>query len=250
VLAVLLLVVTAGSAAGSTGPPPAGIVHSSTGAGLYAGNCASCHGPTGEGIDGNGRPGAGDIIGEGPSLRGVGAQAADFYLRTGYMPLRNPHTQPARSPILFSPHELELLIAYVASLAKGPPIPTPQPDRGNLASGLQLFTQHCAGCHQVVAAGGVVTGARVPPLAQATNRQIAEAVRIGPYVMPHFSQQAISDRQLDSIIRYVDYAKHPDDRGGWALGHVGPIPEGMVAWLIAGSALVGTCLLIGRRFGR
>jgi ubiquinol-cytochrome c reductase cytochrome c subunit len=65
--------------------------------------------------------------------------------------------------------------------------------------------------------------------------------------MPHFSERAISNAELDSIIRYVDYAKNPDDPGGWPLGHLGPIPEGIVAWLIAGAALVATCLVIGRR---
>jgi len=72
-------------------------------------------------------------------------------------------------------------------------------------------------------------------------------VRIGPYLMPTFSERAISSAQLDSIIRYVDYIKHPDDRGGWALGEIGPVPEGMVAWLVALVALVGTCLVIGKR---
>ena len=62
-----------------------------------------------------------------------------------------------------------------------------------------------------------------------------------------FSTKAISDRQLDSIIRYVQYAKHPDDRGGWSLGHVGPIPEGLVTWFLAASALVAVCLVIGKR---
>jgi ubiquinol-cytochrome c reductase cytochrome c subunit len=80
--------------------------------------------------------------------------------------------------------------------------------------------------------------------------QIAEAVRIGPYLMPKFPKSQISDSQLDSIIAYVEYAKHPDDRGGWNLGRIGPVPEGLVAWLIAAVALVGCCLTIGRRFQR
>jgi hypothetical protein len=40
--------------------------------------------------------------------------------------------------------------------------------------------------------------------------------------MPVFSKRQISDAELDSIVRYVEYVKHPDDRGGWALAHVGP----------------------------
>ena len=89
-----------------------------------------------------------------------------------------------------------------------------------------------------------------PSLHDATDAQIAEAVRIGPYVMPTFSQKAISDAQLDSIIRYVDYTKHPDDRGGWSLGHVGPIPEGLVTWFFGMTVLVAFCLVIGTRLRR
>jgi ubiquinol-cytochrome c reductase cytochrome c subunit len=86
-----------------------------------------------------------------------------------------------------------------------------------------------------------------PPLEEATPTQVAEAVRIGPYVMPRFSEKAITNRQLDSLIAYVQYAKHPDDRGGWAIGHIGPVPEGLVTWLIGAAALVLLCMIIGKR---
>jgi ubiquinol-cytochrome c reductase cytochrome c subunit len=62
-----------------------------------------------------------------------------------------------------------------------------------------------------------------------------------------FPTSQISDAQLDSIVAYVQYAKHPDDRGGWSIGRIGPVPEGLVSWLLAGVALVGCCLAIGRR---
>ncbi len=71
----------------------------------------------------------------------------------------------------------------------GPPIPTPHPERGSLSDGLQLFTEHCAGCHQIVAEGGYVTGGVAPPLDGRDAAQIAEAVRIGPYLMPRFSEK-------------------------------------------------------------
>jgi ubiquinol-cytochrome c reductase cytochrome c subunit len=65
--------------------------------------------------------------------------------------------------------------------------------------------------------------------------------------MPSFSERDISGDELDAIIAYVQYAKEPDDRGGWALGHLGPVPEGMVTWLLAAVALVLVCVLIGGR---
>ena len=135
----------------------------------------------------------------------------------------------------------------LASLGPGPPIPKPHPDRGNLSEGLKLFTQHCSGCHQVVAQGGYVTGAVAPPLQKATPVQVAEAVRVGPYLMPRFSKKQINNAQLDSIIRYVEYTKHPHDVGGWAIGHIGPVPEGLVAWFIGIAVVVGTCVVIGKR---
>ena len=215
---------------------PAAAATDGSGKHVYGQHCLSCHGGNGEGV-----------TGKAPPLVGVGALAADFYLRTGYMPLQHVGVQPRRSRVLFDEQQIRALVSYVASLGKGPPIPHPQPERGNVSAGLKLFTDHCAGCHQVVAEGGYVTGAVAPPLENATATQIAEAVRIGPYVMPRFSRRAISDDELNSIIRYVDYAKHPDDRGGWALGHLGPVPEGLVTWFIAATALVLTCVLIGKR---
>jgi ubiquinol-cytochrome c reductase cytochrome c subunit len=229
-------------------PKEDGLSDAELGAQLYAGNCAACHGVAGEGSTGRASTrDTGNVEGRGPSLRGVGALTADFYLRTGYMPLRTPDEQPWRRRVLFTKRELRALIGYVAALGGGPPVPRPAPEHGHLAEGLRLFTQHCAGCHQVVGEGGYVTDVRVPKLKQATPTQIAEAVRIGPYLMPKFSEKAISNRQLDSIIAYIEASKKPHDRGGWGIGHIGPVPEGMVAWLIAAVVLVGLCALIGER---
>ena len=214
--------------------------------------CASCHGPNGEGSTGQ-RYGGGAArnqsvqTGMGPALHGVGALAADFYLRTGYMPLKRNGIQPRRSRLLLDNAQIGALIRYISSLGKGPAVPHPHPERGNVSAGLALFRSHCAGCHQIVGEGGYVTNAVPPALGDATATQIAEAVRIGPYVMPKFSTKAISDEQLNSIIRYVQYANHPDNRGGWSLGNIGPVPEGLVSWFIAGSALLGVCLVIGKR---
>lgn len=219
---------------------------------LYGQYCVACHGANGQGVSA-GETGFGQGRNvtvqkrEGPPLKGVGALAADFYLRTGYMPLREVGKQPRRSRVLFTDAEIRALVAYVASLGKGPQVPTPQPEQGSLSDGLRLFTDHCAGCHQVVAEGGYLTGGVAPPLEDATARQVAEAVRIGPYLMPRFSPRQLSTQDVNSIVRYVEWAKHPDDRGGWAIGHIGPVPEGLVTWFLAAALLVATCIVIGKR---
>ncbi len=215
---------------------------------LYSKSCASCHGPDGRGVTTQGAPtGAGNVRALGPSLRGVGALSTDFYLRTGYMPLRDARDQPHRRKPPFTDPQISAIVAYVASLGSGPAVPRPHPERGSLSRGLQLFTEHCAGCHQIAAVGGVVTGGLAPSLRHATPVQVAQAIRIGPYLMPSSSARQIDDRDLDSIVRYVESTKHPEDRGGWAIGHVGPVPEGLVTWLIAVVALVGVAVLVGKR---
>jgi len=225
-----------------------GLSQTQLGSQLYAANCASCHGIAGRGVPQPGPTrGAGDIKGQGPPLVGVGAQAAYLYLTTGFMPLGNPHEQPWRRRVLFTKRELGALIQYVASLGPGPPIPHPNPAAGNVSEGFHLFTDHCAGCHQVVAEGGYVTDARVPLIKQSTPAQIAAAVRVGPYLMPKFSKKHISDRQLNSIIAYLQVSKRPANRGGWGIGQIGPVPEGIVTWFIAAVALIGLCVLIGER---
>ncbi len=260
VVATLLAAALALAAAGTSGAAkgPAGTPKSplaAYGYHVYGEYCLSCHGPNAAGRLHASPTGIGagpgraqdSQLGIGPSLHGVGALAADFYLRARLMPLRQLGQQPEpRQPIL-SDHQIAALVAYIASFG-GPPVPKPRPSLGNLSGGLHLFTEHCAGCHQIVAQGGYVTDALPPPLNQGTTPlQVAEAVRIGPYVMPTFSRQAISDRQLDSIIRYVQYAKDPYHPGGWGLDYLGPVTEGLVTWFVAIPLLLGLCLVLGKR---
>jgi ubiquinol-cytochrome c reductase cytochrome c subunit len=101
-----------------------------------------------------------------------------------------------------------------------------------------------------VAEGGYLTGAIAPPLEDATATQVAQAIRIGPYVMPRFSDRDLSPQQVDSIVRYVEWAKSPDDRGGWGAGHIGPVPEGLVTWFLGATVLVAACVVLGRRLRR
>ncbi len=215
-------------AAGAAGP----------GRALFLTGCSSCHG-----LDARG------IAGRGPSLYGVGAAAADFYLSTGRMPLADPRDEPTRAHSQYSRAEIAGLVAYVASLGGGPPIPRVDPAAGRIAAGMEAFAENCAGCHEIGGAGGIVTGSIAPALnhPDVTPTEIAEAIRVGPYVMPVFGPRQISDAGVDDIARYVISTRRPADRGGWGIGHIGPIPEGMVAWFLGATSLVLVARLIGER---
>jgi ubiquinol-cytochrome c reductase cytochrome c subunit len=202
---------------------------------LYQESCSSCHG-----LDLTG------VRGKAPSLRGVGPGPVDFYLSTGRMPLQNPQLEPMRSRPQFSRTEMNALIAYITKFG-GPPAPTADPSKGSLSYGRHEFTLHCAGCHQMVARGGMFIGAWVPDLQQATAQQVAEAVRMGPYLMPHFDAKAVDQHALDSIARYVLWSQHPNNAGGWSIYNIGPIPEGLVAWFLGLGALVIVARVIGER---
>jgi ubiquinol-cytochrome c reductase cytochrome c subunit len=161
-----------------------------------------------------------------------------------------PGEQPDRKEPLLDRAEMDAVIDYVTSLPGAtdePRIPGVDADAGSVQRGMETFTTYCAGCHQVVGQGGVVVQATAPPLDRATPEQVAEAVRVGPYVMPRFDEETIDDQALDDLAAYVRYAREPEDPGGWPIGHIGPIPEGMVAWLIGAAALVGVARLLGER---
>lgn len=223
--------------------PPAGhVLPAESGTGVERGrtlfqeSCSSCHGFAGEGI-----------TDKAPELTDAGAAGADFYLRTGRMPMAQTGMQPLRAQPRFVDKDIDALVEYVASLGDGPPIPDVDPSRGDVSEGQELFATNCASCHAMSGAGGVVIGAFAPDLWESTPTEVGEAIRIGPYVMPKFGKDMLSDRDVDSIARYVELIQKPDDRGGWGIGHIGPVPEGMVAWFGGLAAALLVARLLGKR---
>jgi hypothetical protein len=65
--------------------------------------------------------------------------------------------------------------------------------------------------------------------------------------MPAFSRDAISDQEAAEVAAYVEELRHPDDRGGIDLGHLGPVPEGAVALLLGLGLLVLVTRWLGTR---
>ncbi len=224
-----------GSVPGSDGrtAPAADLV--ADGAQLFGTACAACHGDAGGGGT------------RGPSLVDAGAASADFYLRTGRMPLAGAATvQAVRKPPAFDDEAIRALVAYVASLGSGPEIPIIATDEALLVAGRTGFIANCAPCHGASGTGGAVGGgALAPPLDVATPVQVGEAMLIGPGQMPRFD---LADDQLDAIATYVAYLQTAPNPGGFSIGGIGPVPEGFVAWVAGIGALLVAVVLIGREW--
>jgi ubiquinol-cytochrome c reductase cytochrome c subunit len=186
---------------------------------LFLRSCAMCHGESGEGTQ------------NGPSLIGVGAAAADFYLQTGRMPLTTEKAQAEGGPRQFSEAQIADLDAYVASLGPGPGIPGVS--AGELTSGRELFLQECAGCHGASAVGYTQVGGRTAPsLMNSSPETIAEAIRVGPNTMPQFPENVLDAQQVDDIASYVQDLQHANVRGqgGATIGRLGPVTETLVGF--------------------
>ncbi|WP_148086516.1 c-type cytochrome [Micromonospora sp. HM5-17] len=230
---------TPGAGPGSSAPPSATDPARSRGADLFLRSCASCHGPRGEGTQ------------RGPSLVGVGPASVDFQLSTGRMPLDQEAAQPPHRRPAFSAADIQAIVGHVGSFGGGgPQIPTVGP--GDLREGRELFLAHCAACHSAAGVGATLTNGLVAPsLDRSTPVQVAEAIRVGPGLMPAFPESILSPAQVDAVASYVQHLRGDRlDRGGASLGRLGPMTEGLVAWVVGLALLVGVARWLGSRAGR
>ncbi|MFE9690165.1 c-type cytochrome [Micromonospora sp. NPDC005806] len=236
VLALAVGPVALAPAPDPTPTPAASTPAADRGTQLYLEQCASCHGPQGRGSQ------------RGPSLIGVGPAAVDFQLSTGRMPVSQEVPQARRREPVFSADDISALVGHVATFGGGgPQIPRVAP--GNVVSGRELFAGNCAPCHGATGSGAVLTnGWSAPPLYDASATQIAEAVRVGPGLMPAFPGQVLTDQQVDDLTSYVRRLRSERlDRGGNPLGRLGPLAEGVVAWLAVLGLLLAGVRWLGRR---
>ena len=220
-----------------------------TGAQIWQQDCATCHAPTGTGTF------------QGPDISESGTAAVDFMVRTGRMPapfrsakvgdlLPGPdRPESTRGPVAYSDAEIRELVRYTRNFITGPDVPeSPTVGTADLANGGDLYRLNCAACHQMAGSGGALAYGTVgPPLDRATPTEVVEAMRSGPGTMPVFGPSSFSDTDARDIAAYVQYLHHPEDRGGANLWHLGPVPEGLVAWVFGLGGVVVICLWLGQR---
>ena len=195
---------------------------------LFAANCASCHGLAGEGSK------------AGPSVIGVGALSVEFQVGSGRMPMSGSGPQAEKKPVQFTQPEIDAIGAWVATLAPGPSVPDAATLTGGDASnGAELFRINCAMCHNVAGAGGALTeGKWAPHLNDIDPVHVYAAMVTGPQNMPVFSDLYISAEEKNDIIAYLKFLDDNPSVGGFDLGSLGPVSEGLFVWIFALGGLV------------
>ena len=207
---------------------------------IFLKGCSSCHGLNAEG---------GAIA---PSLIGVGAASVDFQVGTGRMPMADMSTQAMRKKPVYNAEQTAALAAYVASLAPGPAIPEDSvlnyERDGSTAEGGELFRNNCAMCHNFAGQGGALTeGKYAPTLMGVEAKTIYEALITGPQSMPVFSDKTITPAEKLSLIKWIKSAEAEPNLGGATMGRIGPVTEGLLAWVLGIGMLIGIAVWLTTR---
>jgi ubiquinol-cytochrome c reductase cytochrome c subunit len=104
---------------------------------------------------------------------------------------------------------------------------------GDIAAGGALFRVNCTSCHAFGGGGGALSsGKYAPSLEVASDREIYAAMLTGPQNMPVFGDSELTPQEKEDVIAYIQNQKHDQDPGGWGLGRLGPVPEGLVVFLV------------------
>ena len=222
---------------------------------LFLVGCSFCHGINGQGIK--------TLDGKqlGPPLAGVGAAAVDFQVGTGRMPATQPGPQIPAKKVNFTPDEIAALAAYVATLGPGPAIPNPsdysldgmtdEERQAAIVKGGLIFRTNCSACHNFEGSGGAMpNGGYAPKIRGVEPKYIFEAMLTGPQAMDTFSNGNLSVEEKRDIIAYLQSLQDNPEYGGFGMGGIGPVSEGLFAWLVGIGSLVGVATWIAAHTAR
>lgn len=202
---------------------------------LFQANCATCHGLNMEGTA------------DGPSLYGVGELSVEFQMSTGRMPLQMQGPQAPQKPVQFTEEQIQAVAAWVQSTSPGPTYPDERTldGEGDLAAGAELFRINCAMCHNVAAAGGALTeGKYAPALTSTSPLHMYAAMVTGPQNMPVFNDMTLTVDEKRDIISALMWMQQNESAGGFSLGSLGPVSEGLFIWIFGIGALIALTVWI------
>jgi ubiquinol-cytochrome c reductase cytochrome c subunit len=172
-----------------------------------------------------------------------------------------PGQQVKEKKKTYSDEEIEALAAYVASLGPGPAIPdesdysiedlSEDEQRAAISRGGQLFLTNCTACHNFDGSGGALPRGRyAPDLKGVSEKHIYEAMLTGPQQMPVFGDSVMTPEDKAAIIAYLKTNEETPEYGGFGMGALGPVSEGLFAWLAGIGVLVGFCYWIASHTAR
>jgi ubiquinol-cytochrome c reductase cytochrome c subunit len=188
-----------------------------------------CHGDRGQGINA--------IV----SIAGPNIQAEHDEGQVMTAVEVGPSHMPSFSRVL-SVEEMRAVSSFVVQKIAVIPL-----SGGDASHGGILYRTYCAACHRTDVRGGALAfaGSNAPDLSEKSPPIIAGAIRSGPGAMPSFPSTVLDDKELASIVAYVQTVQHPPNPGGRPMHWIGPVAEGLAAW-IAVFALVATTMWIER----
>jgi ubiquinol-cytochrome c reductase cytochrome c subunit len=103
-------------------------------------------------------------------------------------------------------------------------------------------------CHNAVGAGGALTeGKFAPGLQGVTEKHIYEAMVTGPQNMPVFSDANLTPEDKKDIISYLKYVEEFEAVGGYELGSIGPVAEGLFMWIFGIGFIIAITVWLGAK---
>jgi len=240
---LVALALGAGSATGpadaQTPPVPATSAYERGGL-IYAQQCAQCHGASGAGgpVAGGGRAPS-LLAAENPE---VTVAYVDLVTSTGRMPpAGSPFDNRDRRVVLGDPEERAALITWM-SREFGTDGELPEVGAGDATRGLEIWTANCSHCHGATGAGGVAgAGTWTPQVNTRTPLEIAEAIRVGPFQMPRFEPEQISDQGLADVAAFLTAIEGEERTPLFGLLELNPV---YAAGFVAGIAVLMLILLL------
>ncbi len=97
------------------------------------------------------------------------------------------------------------------------------------------------------AGGALPEGKYAPSLEGVSEEHIYEAMLTGPQQMPVFSDEVMRPEDKRAIIGYLNHLNEQPEPGGLGLGGIGPVSEGLWAWILGLGSLMAFAVWIAAK---
>jgi hypothetical protein len=180
-----------------------------------------------------------------PPIDEVTIAELDLSIRTGRMPLADPNRGVRERELTDA--EREATVAYLTDVLDldGE---IEDPGVGDVADGREVYTLHCAQCHGARGHGGIAgDGTFIPAVTGVDPLVIAPATRVGPFRMPPFGEELVTDEELADLAAALAEEVHAP-LSPLGLGEL-ERPEAAMFAVVLTVSILALCVWSGRRAG-